>query len=73
MASLVDWWSTRTTSATGVTASPGPLADQLLKWMSKVPSLMWRPFSAIWITCSALKKAVTVPLLLDAVWPEGSS
>ena len=72
--SLVDCWTSGTTSAPGVKVIPGPLtADQWLKWMSKAPSLMWGTLSAIWVTCCALVGAVTVPLLPDAAWLVESS
>ena len=48
-------------------------ADQWLKWMSKAPSLMWRPLSALWVTCYAPVVAMTVPLPSDAVWSGESS
>ena len=49
--------------------SLGPLtADQRLRWILKVPSLMWRPLSAIWVRCCVPVGAVTVPLLPNTVW-----
>ena len=73
-ASLADWWTSGTTSAPVVKTSHCPLTvDQWPKWMLTAPSLMWRTFSAIWVTYCALVGAVTVPLLPDAAWPGESS
>ena len=58
------------TSSPDVKLSPGILtADQWLKWTSKAPSFMWKTLSAIWVTCHALVRAVTMPLPPDAAWP----
>ena len=48
----------------------GPLTAELwLKWMSTAPCLIRRPLSAIWVTCCASMGAVTVSLMIDALWP----
>ena len=62
VASLVDWWTSGTTSVPGVKATVVPLA---------APSLMWMTLSAIWVTCCALVGVETVPVPPDAAWPWG--
>ena len=39
----------------------------------KGTTLMWRPFSAMWVACCALLVAVTAPSPPDAVWAGESS